>query len=82
MLVLLDGKGLEAALPNVPAATVVSMIAPHVRREQPLHPTAEVAVAMRPEHQMEMVGHQHVTKNPQRQPLVRLRHQVGSRKAA
>lgn len=56
--VLLDGESLEAPLPDVAAAAVVAVIPPDMRGHQPLHPAAQVAVVVRPEHQVEMVGHQ------------------------
>jgi hypothetical protein len=69
MLVALDRKGLEAALPDMPAAVVVPMIAADVAGEQSLHPTAEVAVAVRPEDEMEMVGHEAPAEDSHRQAL-------------
>lgn len=76
MVVLLDGKGLEAALPDMTARMVMAMVPSHVGREQPLHPTTQVAVGQRPEHEMKVVGHQHVPENPQRQSLVGGRHEI------
>ena len=34
MVVILDGKGLEAPLPDVASGAVMAMVAPGVRREQ------------------------------------------------
>ena len=75
VLVLIDRKRLKTPLPHVAAAVVVPMVAADMGGEQPLHPAAQVAVAARPEHEVEMVGHQHVAQDSQRQPLVGLRHQ-------
>src|SRR5206468_2399648 len=61
--VLLDGKCLEPPLPYMPAAAVVLVIPPHVRRLQPLHPAAEIAVGPRPEHKVEMIGHQAISQH-------------------
>jgi uncharacterized membrane protein len=57
---LLDGKSLEAALPHMPAAVVMTMVSPHVRGEQPLHPAAQIAVAARPEDEMKVVVHKNI----------------------
>ena len=54
---------------DVPAAAVVAMVAADVRREQPLHPMAEIAVAVRPQHQVKVIGHQAPRQNPHRQTL-------------
>jgi hypothetical protein len=50
MLVLLDGERLEAALPKVAARSVMAMIAAHIRVAEPLHPVAQIAVLVRPQH--------------------------------
>jgi hypothetical protein len=44
MLVILYGERLEPPLPNVSRGAVVAMVTSGVRREQPLHPTPEVAI--------------------------------------
>ncbi len=41
VLVLLGGRGLEAALPNVTTASIVAVIAPHLRGDEPLDPKTE-----------------------------------------
>jgi len=69
MFVLLDRKGLEPPLPDMAAAAVMTVITTHMGRQQPLHPTAEIAVVVRPKDQMEMVGHQAITEQPHRQSL-------------
>jgi hypothetical protein len=58
MLVVFDGEGLEAPLPQVAAGSVVAVVAAHMRVEEPVHPMAEVAVVVRPQDQMKVVGHQ------------------------
>ena len=55
---MLDREGLEAALPDVAAGMVVPMVATHMGIRQPMHPAAKVAFLMRPQHEMEVVGHQ------------------------
>ena len=57
MVVILDGTGLEAPLPDVPCGAVMPMVALGVRREQPLHPTSQVAIMMGTQYQVEVVGH-------------------------
>jgi len=44
----LNREGFEPSLPNVPGRPVMAMVAPGVRRQEPLHPTPEVAVVMSP----------------------------------
>ena len=79
VFVFFDGKRLETSLPDVPGRMVVAMVLPHVRGHQPLHPLAQVAIAVGPEHQVKMVGHQAPGKHPHRQPLARFHHQIEKR---
>ena len=58
MIVCLDGEGPETPLPDMAAAMVLLMVAADMRRREPHHVLAEVAVAARPQHQMEVIGHQ------------------------
>src|SRR5277367_3551181 len=58
MLVLLDGKSPKPSLPDMTAAVVVLMVATDMGRRQPHHVVAQVAITSRPEHEMEMIGHQ------------------------
>jgi hypothetical protein len=57
MIVCLNGKGAKAALVDVAAAVVVLVVATDVGGEQPAHVRAQIPVLLRPEDQMEMVGH-------------------------
>jgi hypothetical protein len=63
MIVVLNDECLETSLPNVPARAVVAVIASGVGHEQPLHPSAQVAVGLRTDHQVKMVGHQTVPQH-------------------
>ena len=74
MVVLLDGKRLEAALPNVAAGAVVLQVAADMGGQQPMHPAAEVAVVMRPQRQVEVIGHQAVGEDAQGVTQARLGH--------
>jgi hypothetical protein len=80
VFVLFDRKCLEASLPDMSAGIVVAMIPSHVRRHQPLHPTAQVAGRMRLQHQMEMIRHQHVAESPHGQAFVGRCQQVHDRR--
>ena len=62
----------ETFLPDMTAAVVVSVIAAYVRRHQPLHPAAQIAVFIRPQQQMKVIGHQTVADQPHRDPLMSL----------
>src|SRR6516164_7510242 len=48
MVVVLDGKGLESALPDMSRGAVMAMVSPGVGREQPLDPAAQIAVMSGP----------------------------------
>jgi hypothetical protein len=50
--IVLDGKSLESPLTQMAAGTVMTMIPPHVRGEQPLHPAPQVAIALGPQDQV------------------------------
>jgi hypothetical protein len=63
MLILFDREGLESALPKVSARLMVFVVTPNVRGAKPLHPVAEIAVAVRPKHQVKVVGHQATTEH-------------------
>lgn len=70
MLVLLNREGFEPTLPDVAACLVVLMIPPDMRRQQPLHPAAQVAILARPEHQMKVVRHQAIRQHPHRAAIL------------
>src|ERR1700685_3686822 len=56
MLVGLDGECLETPFPQMSTRAVLAMIAPHMSRHQPLHPSAQIPVFVRPKNQVKMVG--------------------------
>ena len=58
MRVLLNRETFEAALPHMPVATVVPMIAADVAGHPPLHEQAECRVGGRLHDQVEMIGHE------------------------
>jgi len=45
-----------------------------MRHRQPLHELGQIAVVLRPEHEVPMVGHHQVAQNPHRLPCQRLPH--------
>jgi hypothetical protein len=45
----------------------MAMVALGVRREQPLHPTSQVAIMMGPQYQVEVVGHEAIAEQVHRQ---------------
>jgi hypothetical protein len=63
MIVVLNDERLETSLPNVPTGAVVAVIASGMSHEQPLHPSDQVAVGVRTDHQVKMVGHQTVPEH-------------------
>ena len=56
--VLLDRKCLETALPNPAVRVAAPVKAPHMGRQQPVHPARQVPVVPGANHQVEVVGHQ------------------------
>jgi len=79
MLVLLDRKCFESALPDMPAGMIVTQVAPYVGLEKPAHPAAKVAVTARPENQVEVIGPETVCKQPHRASQRVLGHDVKER---
>ncbi len=58
MVVVLNRKTFEAALPHMPVAVVVPMVAADMARHLPLHEGAQGAVGGWLYDQVEMIGHQ------------------------
>ena len=58
MAVLLNRKTFETALPHMPMASVVAMVAADMGGHPPLHEWAEGGVGGRLHDQMEMIGHE------------------------
>lgn len=55
---------------------------PEVRREQPLHVAAEIAVAARPEHKMKVVRHQTDVQQPHGDAIVRAKQKLDEGRVA
>jgi hypothetical protein len=72
MVVVLNGERLEPSLPDMATGSVLAVISPGVSHKQPLHPTAQVPVALRADNQVEVVGHQAVPEDIQREPGARI----------
>ena len=66
MFVLLNGEGLEAPLVERPGAAgvVVGVPAHGMRQGQPVQEVGQVAVVVRPEDEMEVVGHEAIGQQP------------------
>ena len=62
MLVVLDWEGFETALPDMACRVVMAMVPAGMRREQPLHPAAEITIGNRSDHQVKMVRHQTIAQ--------------------
>ena len=63
VVVLLNGKTLEPALPDMAVTAVVPMVATDVTGHPPLHERTESVIGSRRYHEMKMVGHQAEAKN-------------------
>ena len=68
MVVFLDRECLETPLPNMTAALVDFAIAANMDGQEPMHPTAQMAVMFGPKSQMKMVGHQAIGQHPHFDP--------------
>src|SRR5262245_32246254 len=80
VMIVFDRKRFESPLPNVPAATVVLVGAPHMRCQQPLHPYSQIAIVMRPKHKVKMIRHQAIGQNAHRRSSTSLLKQFGERR--
>lgn len=58
MRILLNGKTLEAPLPDMAMTVVVPMVAPYMAGHPPLHEWADCCATGGLEDEMEMIGHQ------------------------
>jgi hypothetical protein len=77
MLVFLDRKRVRPPLPNMPAESVVPVVAARMRGEQPVKPVGQVVVSLGPEHDMEVVGHQAPAQDAHGDAGSRLAHEPG-----
>ena len=80
MPVVLAEECLEPPLPDRPAGAVLAPIPPHMLRQEPLHPARQVAVAVRPQDQVEMIGHQAIAKDPNRESALGQGDHLGERR--
>jgi hypothetical protein len=76
VIVLLDGKSTEAALPNMAAGMVVLVVPADMGREQPHHVSAQVVVLAWPNREVKMIAHQTKSKQPHVQALARFLQQL------
>lgn len=76
MLILLDRKAFETALPHVSMAAVAPMVAAHVAGEPPLHKRAQGVRGRGLQHEMKMVGHEAEAKDFDRVAGFRVREQA------
>ena len=74
VIVVLQRKRLESSLPHVPGRAVMTMISSRMGCQEPLQPTPQVAITVRPEHEMEMVRHQAITEEIDRNPTLGVVH--------
>jgi hypothetical protein len=68
MIVVLDDERLESPLPNVPAGTIVAVLASGVGHEQPLRPSAQVAVGLSTHQYVKMILYQTVPEHIHGEP--------------
>ena len=57
MVILLDNKAFEPALPHMPVGTIDLVMPTYVGRHQPLHPFAQFLCLFRPHDHVKVVGH-------------------------
>ncbi len=80
VVIILNGKGFEPPLPDMPTSLVVPMVPTNMGCHQPLHPPTEVTITLRPKHQMKMVGHEAIADQPHRDSFMGLTHQTDKRR--
>jgi hypothetical protein len=66
MVVRLDRKGFEPALPDVSTRSIMPQVAANMSGQQPVHPAAEVAIGAGPEDQVKVFGHQTIAEHANR----------------
>lgn len=76
MVILLNRKRLEAPLPYRAAGVVVTMGAADMRRQQPVHPAAEVTISRWPECPVDVIRHQAGSQHAQGHALTGLAEQM------
>jgi hypothetical protein len=76
MVVFLNRERLESPLPYMTAGAVAPVITPHVRCEKPLHPSAQVAIRVRPQSKMKVIRHNAVSNHSHRHPLAAQSNQI------
>jgi len=79
VLIALNRKCLESPLPDMSAARVMLVIPPHVACHEPLHPPAQIAVAVWPQNEMKMIRHEAVRQQSHGYAVARLGHQSQER---
>ena len=74
MPIILHRKRFEPTLIHRPIPHPMAMLhpAPDVRHRQPMHEPRQLAIPLRPKHQVPMIGHQAEPQHPHRKPLQRL----------
>src|SRR5438105_9596674 len=75
MIVLLDGEGAKAPLPHVATGVVMLLVAAELRRHQPHHVSAQLAIPPWPDGKVEMIRHQTKGDQPHVHALLRLAQQ-------
>lgn len=76
VVVVLNGKTLEAALPHMAVTPVMPMVAPDMTGHPPLHKRAEGLCSSGRNDEMEMVGHQAEAENLDGMPSFRRAEQI------
>jgi hypothetical protein len=79
MIVLLDWKRFEPALPDMAARVVPPVIPSDMRRQQPLHPSTQLPIVGGPEREMKMIGHETVRQHAHGNTLGCLAQQIHKR---
>jgi hypothetical protein len=69
VLVLLNGEGLEPPLPDSADRRMAPAVIVDMRREEPLHPSAQVTVKVGPQDEMKVIRHETPGQHPHRVQL-------------
>ena len=76
---MFDRKGFEPPLPHMAARVVIGVIPSNVCGQQPLHPSTQIAISVRPEGQMNMIRHETVRQDTHRNALGGVTQQIKKR---
>jgi hypothetical protein len=79
MRIVLNRECLETPLPHMTASAIATVMTANMSCQQPLHPPAQIHVAIGPQNEMDMIGHQTNSQYIQWQARTGFRNQTNKR---